>query len=70
MAKAKKIKDKKRVMLDLIKRDGKACKVCGAKEELTIDHILKSSMGGSNDMSNLQILCRPCHFKKDDWRIY
>ena len=31
---------------------------------MQIDHIIPLVVGGSNDIDNLQILCRPCHFSK------
>ena len=42
------------------------CK-CGAVWVSTrdhIDHIIPREQGGSNDESNLQPLCRPCHDEK------
>ncbi|KQN37017.1 hypothetical protein ASG37_04985 [Sphingomonas sp. Leaf407] len=44
------------------------CRVClaagrtRATEE--VDHIKPLSAGGSNDRSNFQGLCKPCHFEK------
>jgi len=32
---------------------------------LDIDHILPKAHGGTDEASNLQILCRPCHVEKD-----
>lgn len=34
-------------------------------EELTIDHIVQVALGGTNEIGNLQVLCRPCHIAKD-----
>lgn len=45
-------------------RDGFACLHCGATENLTIDHIHPWSLGGSDDIENLQTLCRPCNSRK------
>ncbi len=42
----------------LVKCDGEFCKQCGSRDDLTVDHIIALSRGGSNDLSNLQILCR------------
>lgn len=48
----------------------KRCVLCGAKPhpdldiELDVDHILPSSKGGSDDESNLQVLCSQCNRAK------
>lgn len=44
----------------------KICKYCGTTENLTIDHIIRKIDGGTNELCNLQILCRRCHDKKDN----
>ena len=50
----------------VMKRDGGHCIVCGATEDLTIDHkITPWSLGGSSkDPANLQVLCRSCNSSK------
>ncbi len=40
------------------------CLCCGRVSELTIDHVLPISKGGSNAPSNVQPLCRPCNSSK------
>lgn len=45
-------------------RDNHECKQCGATEDLTIDHIHPESKGGTNDIENLQVLCRRCNCSK------
>jgi HNH endonuclease len=48
-------------------RDGFQCSGCGvhaAAAALTIDHIHPVSLGGTNDESNLQTLCRSCNSSK------
>jgi hypothetical protein len=47
-------------------RDGFACRKCGATEDLSIDHVQPWSLGGSDEIENLQILCRPCNSGKGD----
>lgn len=37
------------------------CGRCGATEALTLDHIIPRVYGGTNDRSNFQLLCQPCH---------
>lgn len=65
--------------LKLLEQDGACCAICGATEDLTLDHI--KSVGAYfnqigykqtkqqrsdwyNDTSNLQILCRSCNSSK------
>ena len=45
-------------------RDGHACVLCGAADNLEIDHIVPYRDGGSNELDNLRTLCRPCHGKR------
>lgn len=40
------------------------CVRCSSEENLTIDHIFPVSRGGSDDVENLQILCKSCNSKK------
>jgi len=37
------------------------CERCGAVDDLTTDHLLPRSMGGTDDRVNLRVLCRSCH---------
>lgn len=48
----------------LIEEFGGKCSKCGSNIDLTIDHILPVSKDGSNDRSNLQVLCKTCNSKK------
>lgn len=48
----------------LAARDGKNCFACLAKlgfDELTIEHILSFSHGGTDNDNNLCLLCEPCN---------
>lgn len=45
-------------------RDGAVCRHCGTTEQLSIDHIVPVIAGGTNDLSNLQVLCMPCNSRK------
>lgn len=48
----------------VFERDGYACKRCGSQFDLSVDHILAWSLGGSDDPENLQTLCRSCNSRK------
>ena len=48
------------------KRDDGRCRNCGATRNLQYDHIIPHSEGGSNEITNLQILCRDCNLKKSN----
>lgn len=48
----------------LVERDGNKCRECGATSDVTVDHIQPLSRGGSNDLANLQLLCRQCNSRK------
>ena len=45
-------------------RDGWQCVRCGSDELLEVDHIVPTYADGSNELDNLQTLCRSCHRKK------
>lgn len=40
------------------------CEVCGIPFDLRCDHIVSVANGGSNDLANLQSLCRTCNHIK------
>lgn len=45
--------------------DGRhVCAYCGSTDELQVDHIVPLKHGGTNDRSNLQVLCRSCNNAK------
>jgi 5-methylcytosine-specific restriction endonuclease McrA len=49
----------------VLRRDGHACQRCGVEDAaMTVDHIVPKSMGGSDDMENLQVLCAYCNYSK------
>lgn len=55
------------LFVKLGRRDGFACAQCGhTGNDLQIDHIHPVSKGGTNALSNLQLLCPPCNFAKSD----
>lgn len=51
-------------------RDKYTCQSCGRKNNLTVDHIVQLSHGGTNSPENLQTLCKYCHEKKDNKKIF
>jgi 5-methylcytosine-specific restriction endonuclease McrA len=66
LEKARQKFDNKRKSLAPIihKRDGSYCRICGSTKNLTIDHIIPLAKNGSDDPSNLQILCKSCNSRK------
>lgn len=62
-----------RVRHEVFKRDGYRCRECGASRDegatLEIDHIIPVANGGTNDIDNLQTLCKKCNRGKytDEW---
>jgi hypothetical protein len=48
----------------VFQRDAFCCVRCGASDDLTLDHVIALSRGGTNDIDNLQTLCRPCNSRK------
>jgi len=56
----------------VLKRDNYRCAKCGAAPsndhsvELEVDHVVALARGGSNDLANLQTLCRKCNQGKKD----
>jgi 5-methylcytosine-specific restriction endonuclease McrA len=42
----------------------KKCRICGSRNDLTIDHIVPMRIGGKHEIKNIQLLCRSCNAKK------
>jgi hypothetical protein len=58
-----------KVRWDVLKRDDYRCVTCGARPpdiELEVDHIVPVSRQGTNDLTNLRTLCRPCNQGKKE----
>lgn len=67
----------KRYGWKLVRRDGPYCRGCKKhcdprSNQFSVDHIIPVSKGGSNDISNMQIMHIDCNNKKgnDDYRKY
>ncbi|MEU3945418.1 HNH endonuclease [Streptomyces sp. NPDC029526] len=57
----------KRLRFEIFRRDNHACRYCGAAApgvKLTIDHVIPTSLGGSNKPSNLVTACADCNSGK------
>ena len=52
--------------LDITKIKFDKCIFCKTTKNLTIDHIIPLSRGGTNALKNIQILCKTCNEKKGD----
>ncbi len=61
--------------LAITKHSGKCfyCKTASAEQpsvlDMTIDHIEALAIGGTNDLANLVVACKPCNQKKGQNRI-
>ena len=47
-------------------RDRFTCQYCGAREDLTFDHLLPRSKGGHTTWENVVTACSPCNLRKGD----
>ena len=57
-----------RLRLVVLQRDMGLCQVCRTKGRLTpgsiVDHVRPKAEGGTDDLENLQVICKPCHTMK------
>lgn len=54
-----------RLVRVLVEKDGKVCAICARLlSTIHLDHIVPLSRGGTNDMSNLRLLCPRCNLSK------
>lgn len=51
---------------NVMKRDGHICQYCGHKSDLTLDHVLPRSRGGTDSWENLVTACNKCNVQKGD----
>ncbi|MGV6838860.1 MAG: HNH endonuclease [Planktomarina sp.] len=61
------VKPQKRVAFtrfNLFLRDEFSCQYCGAKGELTFDHVVPRAKGGVTSWENVVAACSPCNLKK------
>jgi 5-methylcytosine-specific restriction endonuclease McrA len=53
------------IVKEVFKRDNYICQYCGSKNNLSIDHKIPLARGGSHDIDNLCIACKPCNSSKN-----
>ena len=61
------VKPQKRVAFtrfNLFLRDEFACQYCGAKGDLTFDHVIPRARGGITSWENVVAACSPCNLRK------
>lgn len=51
---------------DILWKYNYQCANCGTSEDLTIDHIIPISRGGTNTSDNVQPLCKSCNSRKSN----
>jgi len=57
----------KRLRYEILRRDDNTCRYCGGKAPdvaLTVDHVIPTALGGSDDPSNLVAACKDCNAGK------
>jgi len=47
-------------------RDRFTCQYCGARDDLTFDHLVPRSKGGQTTWENVVAACSPCNLRKSD----
>ena len=48
----------------IFRRDNEECVYCGSTKQLTLDHVIPRSRGGSNSWDNLVTCCHNCNVRK------
>lgn len=57
----------RRLRFEVLRRDGFACRYCGAKAPdvvLEVDHVIPTALGGADDPTNLVTSCASCNAGK------
>ena len=57
----------KRLRFEILRRDNHACRYCGATAPdvaLTVDHVVPTALGGTDEPTNLVTACAPCNSGK------
>ena len=57
---------------NILIRDENRCQYCAARfreGDLTIDHVIPKSKGGSSAWDNVVVACKPCNQKKRDYLV-
>ncbi len=49
---------------NLFLRDEFSCQYCGAKHDLTFDHVIPRALGGKTEWENVVAACARCNFRK------
>lgn len=50
-----------KIRQEVFKRDLFRCTYCGFNRNLTVNHKIPLKFGGTNDITNLETLCKKCH---------
>ena len=50
-----------KLRFDILAAQGHKCKICKTTKNLTINHKIPVCVGGSDDISNLEVLCMNCN---------
>lgn len=51
---------------EVLRRDRNKCQYCGATKNLTLDHVIPKSRGGTHTWDNVVIACTHCNSRKGD----
>lgn len=57
----------KKLRLEVLRRSGPYCRYCGVlltETSFTVDHRISRKNGGTDDLANLTVACRPCNSRK------